>query len=110
MLPVSATGQPVFQDPPRFLAFVSAHRALYYWLSSVGVSVSAVLIVLVLALHERLRAASPALVAAATAFGYLGAGLLLLNWSFQHAPFSLIGSAPPALAASPRALERGVTG
>jgi hypothetical protein len=88
------------RDPPTFVAFVTAHYAFYYWVSLVGVAASALLIVLALALDERLRAGSPALVAGATAFGYLGAGLLLLKWSFQHASFTMIGSASAAFAAS----------
>jgi hypothetical protein len=61
-------------------------------LTSVG------LVLLVLGLHERLRAASPALSAAAGAFGYLGAGLLILNWGYQYAEFHRIGISAPAFA------------
>jgi hypothetical protein len=98
VLPSLGFQESFFEDPPKFVAFVTAHYALYYWLSLVGVLASVVLIMLVLALHERLRATSPALSAAASAFGYLGTGLLILNWSYQYAEFQTIGRAVPRFA------------
>jgi len=98
VLPSLGFQESFFADPPKFVGFVTAHYALYYWLGLVGVLTSVVMILLVLALHERLRTASPALSAAASAFGNLGTGLLVLNWLVQYAMFSMIGSVTPAFA------------
>jgi len=83
VLPRLGFDESFFTDPPKFVAFVSAHYALYCWLSLFGLLTSLGLALLVLGLHERLRASSPALSAAASVFGYLGTGLLILNWSYQ---------------------------
>jgi hypothetical protein len=98
VLPNLGFDESFFTDPPKFVAFVTAHYALYYWLSLGGLLASVGLILLVLGLHERLRTNSPALAAAASTFGYLGVGLLILNWSYQFAEFHRIGLATAAFA------------
>jgi hypothetical protein len=98
VLPRLGFQESFFTDPPKFVAFVTAHYTLYYWLSLGGLLASMGLIMLVLGLHERLRASSPALSAAVSAFGYLVVGLLILNWSYQYAEFHTIGLASPTFA------------
>lgn len=51
-----------------------------------------------LALYERLRVASPTLSTAASAFGYFGTVLLVLNWLVQYAMFTMIGAVAPTCA------------
>ena len=83
-----------FDDPPRFIAFVTSHYALYFWTSLIGVVVVATLILLVQALGERTRAAPAALARVATSFGAFGSIVMLLNWLFQYATMRVAGSAP----------------
>jgi hypothetical protein len=95
----------MFRDPPRFVAFVNAHYGLYYAASLIGVLIAPTIVVLVRALDERMRttAASPSLIGIATAFGYISATLLFLNWLFQYTAMTTFASAPPAFSAQVQA-------
>lgn len=69
------TGDP---GPAESVAFVLDNQAaLYAWYLIILIVFGVVLVPLVLALHERLKASSPALVQVATAFGIIWAGLVL---------------------------------
>src|SRR5262245_20434778 len=95
----------MFRDPPRFIAFVNSHYAIYYTLVLAGVLVTPTIVILVRALVDRMRAAgaSPSLVAIATAFGYIGSTMLLLNWLFQYTGITTFNSAPLAFSAQVQA-------
>jgi hypothetical protein len=67
-------------DPVQTVAFLADNRAiLYLWNQIILVVFGLVLVVLALALHERLKAGSPAIVQTATAFGLIWAGLVLAS-------------------------------
>ena len=105
VLPSLGFDRSMFRDPPRFVAFVVAHYSIYYAIVLVAVLVAPTIVVLVRALDERMRAttASPSLIAIATAFGYVGATILFLNWLFQYTAISAFASAPPAFSAGVQA-------
>ena len=75
MLSDYATGDPTPGESVEFL--VDNEAALYVWQLITLIVFSIVLVPLTLALHERLKAGSPALTQTATAFGLIWAGLLL---------------------------------
>lgn len=75
MLSDYATGDPTPGESVEFL--VDHEAALYIWQLITLIVFSIVLVPLTLALHERLKAGSPALTQTATAFGLIWAGLLL---------------------------------
>src|SRR3990172_6985881 len=65
-------------DPGQYMAFVADNQPLMhiwilgcYWIAAVA------LVVMALALYERLKAGSPALVQTATVFGFIWAGLII---------------------------------
>ncbi len=63
-------------DPDRFVAFLADNQAIMYiWKLIIFVVFGVFLVVLVLALYERMKAGSPAMVQTATAFGLIWAGL-----------------------------------
>lgn len=65
-------------DPVQTVAFFIERRAtLYLWNQVILILFGIALVVLVLALHERLRDSSPVLARVASAFGLLWAGLVL---------------------------------
>lgn len=72
---------PIFNAPPeRYLEFVAGHRALVSLWNFVGYWVAAVpLVVLVLALAERVKGGAPALAQTSTAFGLIWAGLIIAS-------------------------------
>lgn len=75
MLSDYTTGDPT---PRESVAFLVDHQTtLYLWNLVIFVVFGLVLVPLALALHERLRPATPALAQAATAFGLIWAGLVL---------------------------------
>src|SRR5437764_1459202 len=84
LLPSLGFDPSMFRDPPRFVAFVLAHYSPYFVALLAGVLVSPTIVVLVRALDERMRAtaAAPSLMAIGTAFGYISAIMLFLNWLF----------------------------
>jgi hypothetical protein len=67
-------------EPGQYLAFVAGNQAvMYVWnlISYWGAAIT--LVVLVLALHERLKSGSPALMQTATVFGLIWAGLIIAS-------------------------------
>ena len=59
-------------DPVKHAAFLVDHRVtMYAWNLTIYVVFGVLLVVLVLALYERLKAGSPALMQCATAFGLI---------------------------------------
>jgi hypothetical protein len=64
--------------PSQYLAFVASNQALVYIWNLNGYWVTAIaLVVLALALYDRLKAGSPALAQTATVFGLVWAGLII---------------------------------
>ncbi len=67
-------------DPIQNVAFLADNQAIMYaWHLIIYVAFGVFLVVLVLALHERLKAGSPAMVQTATAFGLIWAGLVIAS-------------------------------
>ena len=67
-------------DPIQTVAFIADNQAiLYLWNQLILVVFGIFLVVLALALYERLKASSPALMQTATAFGLIWAGLVLAS-------------------------------
>ncbi len=67
-------------DPVQNAAFLADHRTvMHLWYLIIYVVFGVVLVVLALALHERLKAGSPAMVQTATAFGLIWAGLVIAS-------------------------------
>ena len=67
-------------DPDQYVAFLADNLTLMYiWHLIIYVVNGVFLVVLALALHERLKAGSPALVQTATAFGLIWAGLVIAS-------------------------------
>jgi hypothetical protein len=65
-------------DPSQYLAFVANNQALVYIWNLNGYWVTAIaLVVMALALYDRLKAGSPALAQTATIFGIIWAGLII---------------------------------
>jgi len=110
-----------FADPAKALPFVTAHPALFFWMTAVaGVIFDSFTVVLVLALHNRLEEGSPGWVRTATAFGFLTLFLFIaaavLNYSAVKNLASLYSrnrvateSAYLALNAAINALRNGAT-
>lgn len=66
------------RDPGLYVAFLAdKHAVAQLWNFIIYVIFGVVLVVLALALHERLRAGAPALMPIATAFGLIWAGLVI---------------------------------
>lgn len=66
--------------PDRYLAFVAQNQTLVYVWNLISYWGSAItLVIMVLALYERLHDGSPALVPVATAFGLIWAGLIIAS-------------------------------
>jgi hypothetical protein len=66
--------------PNQYLAFVSENQALVYLWNLISYWGSAItLVIMVLALYERLKDGSPALAPIATAFGLIWAGLIIAS-------------------------------
>jgi hypothetical protein len=67
-------------EPAESVAFLADHQAtIYVWYLIIYVVFGGVLVVLALALCERLKAGSPAMVQIATAFGLIWAGLMFAS-------------------------------
>lgn len=65
-------------DQVQTVAFIAEHQAtLYLWNQVIFVVFGVALVILALALHERLKAGAPALMMTATAFGLIWAGLVI---------------------------------
>ena len=67
-------------DPGQYMAFVADNQTLMYLWNMISYLVAAVsLVVMALALYERLKAGSPALAQTATTFGLIWAGLIIAS-------------------------------
>jgi len=67
-------------DPVQNVAFLADNQAIMYtWNLIIYVVFGVFLVVLALALHDRLKAGSPAMVRTATAFGLIWAGLVIAS-------------------------------
>jgi hypothetical protein len=67
-------------DPTQTVAFLAENRAiLYLWNQIILVLFGVVPVILALALHERLKAGSPAIMQTATAFGLIWGGLVIAS-------------------------------
>jgi hypothetical protein len=104
-------------DPSAALAFLVEHQTvLYAWYATLYLLGGAVLVGLVLAAHELLRTAAPALSRTATVFGLLWAGLLLASGMVhlvgQQAVVALAAQDPTAAASAwlPVSLVQGALG
>lgn len=72
-------------DPAENVAFLAENQAiLYAWHLIIYVAFGAFLVVLALALYERLRAGSPAIAQTATAFGLIWATLVIATGMVQN--------------------------
>ena len=78
-------------DPGQYMAFVADNQPLMhiwilgcYWIAAVA------LVVMALALYERLKAGSPALVQTATVFGFIWAGLIIGSANLMLYDFGVI--------------------
>ena len=79
-------------DPGRYIAFVADNQAIVYVWNLVAYWVSAAtLIVMALALYERLKAGSPALAQTATVFGLIWAGLIIGSGNLMLRDINVIG-------------------
>jgi hypothetical protein len=67
-------------DPMQHVAFLAANQSIMYlWNLIIYVIFGVFLVVLALALHERLKSAAPAMIQTATAFGLIWAGLVIAS-------------------------------
>jgi len=67
-------------DPIETVAFIVDHHSLLYvWNTVIYLLFGVALVVLVIALHQRLEGASPGLVNTSSAFGLVWAGLVLAS-------------------------------
>jgi hypothetical protein len=67
-------------DPDQYVAFLTDNLILMYvWHLIIYLVAGVFLVVLVLALHERLKAGSPAMAQTAAAFGLIWAGLVIAS-------------------------------
>ncbi len=77
---LDASGYGSRSEPLKSVVFLAEHQTLMYaWNLTIYVVNAVALVVLTLALHERLTAGSPALSQVATAFGLIWSGLLLAS-------------------------------
>lgn len=109
---------PLFNAAPeRYLEFVAEHRALVYLWNFVGYWVAALpLVVLVLALAERVKGGAPALAQTSTAFGLIWAGLIIASGNlmlYDVRVVSELQAQDPARAVTAwtalKAMETGIT-
>ncbi|RPI93258.1 MAG: DUF4386 family protein [Chloroflexi bacterium] len=78
-------------DPGKYIAFVADNQAIVYVWNLVAYWVSAAtLVVMALALYERLKAGSPALAQTATVFGLIWAGLIIGSGNLMLRDISVI--------------------
>ncbi len=103
--------------PEQYLAFVAENQALIYLWNLISYWGSAItLIVMALALYERLKDGSPALAQIATAFGLIWAGLIIASGNLMLHNIGVVAglySADPAQAATAwtalESVEVGIT-
>ncbi len=67
-------------EPVRYLAFLTENQTLVYLWNLIAYWVSAIaLVLIVLALYERLKSGAPALMQTASVFGFIWAGLIIAS-------------------------------
>ena len=104
-------------EPRQYLAFLAENQTLVYAWNLIAYWVSAIaLVLIVLALYERLKTASPALMQTASVFGFIWAGLIIASGNLM---LSNIGVATGLFAEDPtqavtvwsalQAVETGIT-
>jgi hypothetical protein len=87
-----------YREPAKVVPFIVAHQGVFI-LGALTFVFAAVLVVpIVAALHARLQALSPALMAVAGAFGAIGIVGLLMNAFIQYAEFQAMGTLSTAVA------------
>lgn len=78
-------------DPVQNVAFLADNQAIMYvWNLIIYVAFGIFLVVLALALHERLKAGSPAMVQTATALGLIWAGLVIASGMVANIGTSMV--------------------
>jgi hypothetical protein len=103
--------------PNQYLAFVSENQTLVYLWNLVSYWGSAItLVIMVLALYERLKDGSPALAPIATAFGLIWAGLIIASGNLMLRNIGVVSGlygADPAQAVTAwtalQSVENGIT-
>jgi len=103
--------------PNQYLAFVSENQALVYLWNLISYWGSAItLVIMVLALYERLKDGSPALAPIATAFGLIWAGLIIASGNLMLRNIGVVSGlfgADPAQAVTAwtalQSVENGIT-
>jgi len=104
-------------EPAGYLAFLAANQTLIYLWNLLAYWVSAIaLVLIVLALYERLKSGSPALMQTASVFGFIWAGLIIASGNLM---LSNIGVVTGLVAQDPvqavtvwsalQAVENGIT-
>lgn len=104
-------------EPAAYLAFLTENQTLVYLWNLIAYWVSAIaLVLIVLALYERLKPGSPALMQTASVFGFIWAGLIIASGNLM---LSNIGAVTGLAAQDPtqavtiwtalRAVENGIT-
>lgn len=104
-------------EPAGYLAFLAENQTLVYMWNLIAYWVSAVaLVLIVLALYERLKSGAPALMQTASVFGFIWAGLIIASGNLM---LSNIGVAAGIFAQDPsqavtvwsalHAVENGIT-
>lgn len=103
--------------PEQYLAFVAENQALVYLWNFISYWGSAItLVLMVLALYERLKDGSPALMQTATAFGLIWAGLIIASGNLMLHNIGVVAglyATDPAQAATAwtalQSVENGIT-
>lgn len=98
--------------PDRVLEFLSDNQTLVYlWNLIVNWGSAITLVIMLLALYERLKAGSPALMQTATAFGFIWAGLIIGTGNLMLHKFGVVANLygnDPAQVAAWTALVRSL--
>lgn len=80
-------------DPGQYMAFVADNQALMYiWTLICYWVAAAAVVVMALALYERLKAGSPALMQTATVFGFIWAGLIIGSGNLMLNDFGVVAN------------------
>lgn len=79
-------------DPAKYLAFLANNQIfMHLWILLIYVVNGIFLVVLVLALYDRLKAGSPAMAQTATAFGLIWAGLVIASGMLMIHDLGVVG-------------------
>lgn len=104
-------------EPSRYLAFLAENQTLVYVWNLIAYWVSAIaLVIIVLALYERLKPGSPALAQIATVFGFIWSGLIIASGNLMLSNIGVVAglyAQDPAQAVTAwsalYAVENGIT-